>query len=217
MSAAINWTKVSLASGSTVSIGAAAANYIAITGTTGITAFDTIQAGTVRVLEFAGSLTLTYNATSLILPNAANLTTQAGDVAIFISEGSGNWRLANYQSALNTGPLSLRTPPCTLTISGSTYTPNFDTCQQPYVLLVHASCPCTIANPSTTLRNGQNGVVTVVQSSTGSDTVSWGTSYKWAGATAPTLSTGGSDRDYFAYFVDNQPAIIMSGGVLNAH
>lgn len=92
-------SSVSLASASTVNIGAAASNTINISGTTTITAFDTISAGAIRRLVFAGVLTLTHNATSLILPSGANITTAAGDVAEFVSLGSGNWRCFNYMKA----------------------------------------------------------------------------------------------------------------------
>lgn len=90
---------VTLASATTVNIGAAAANTISITGTTPITAFDTIAAGAVRRLVFSGILTLTHNATSLILPTGASITTAAGDVAEFVSLGSGNWRCIAYMRA----------------------------------------------------------------------------------------------------------------------
>lgn len=90
---------VSLASSATVNIGAAAANAITITGTTTITAFDSIADGAIRVLTFADALTLTHNATSLILPGGANITTAAGDVAVMLSLGSGNWRCIAYQRA----------------------------------------------------------------------------------------------------------------------
>lgn len=88
-----------IASASTVNIGAATGNYIDITGTTTITAFDTVTAGAIRVLKFEGILTLTHNATSLILPTGANITTAVGDVAVFVSEGSGNWRCVSYTRA----------------------------------------------------------------------------------------------------------------------
>lgn len=89
-------TIVSVASAATTNIGAAAANTINITGTTTITAFDTVASGARRILVFAGVLTLTHNATSLILPGAANIATAAGDVAEFVSLGSGNWRCIRY-------------------------------------------------------------------------------------------------------------------------
>ena len=85
-----------IASASTVDLSTATGNYIDITGTTTITSFGTVAAGQVFVLQFDGALTLTHNATSLILPGGANITTAAGDVAVMVSEGSGNWRCANY-------------------------------------------------------------------------------------------------------------------------
>lgn len=92
-----------LASASTVNIGAASTGYINITGTTTINAFDTVAAGTLRFVRFSGNLTLTYNATSMILPGAVSISVIAGDVAIFISEGSGNWRCASYEPVSVTG------------------------------------------------------------------------------------------------------------------
>lgn len=86
-----------LASASTVNIGAAGVPYITISGTTTITAFDSVPAGTRRQLRFSGALTLTHNATSLILPfSSKDWVTVAGDLATFISEGSGNWRCVSY-------------------------------------------------------------------------------------------------------------------------
>ena len=49
--------------------------------------------------RFADALTLTHNATSLILPGGASITTAAGDVAGFRSLGSGNWRCEFYSRA----------------------------------------------------------------------------------------------------------------------
>ncbi len=87
-----------VASGTTTNIAAATGNFIHITGTTTITAFDSIQAGAIRILKFDGVLTLTHNATTLILPGGVNITTAAGDIAMFVSEGGGNWRCLFYQN-----------------------------------------------------------------------------------------------------------------------
>lgn len=92
-----DWTAI--ASAGTVNIGAAATERVNITGTTTITAFDTVGAGIAREVRFDGALTLTHNATSLILPGGANITTAAGDTAKFVSEGSGNWRCLWYVQA----------------------------------------------------------------------------------------------------------------------
>lgn len=69
---------------------------LTVTGTTTITALGTMSAGIVKKLIFAGVLTFTHNATTLILPTAANITTAADDVATMLSLGSGNWRCIGY-------------------------------------------------------------------------------------------------------------------------
>jgi len=88
-----------IASATTTDIGAATGNFVKVTGTTTITGLGTVQAGTRRIVEFTGILTLTHNGTSLILPTAANITTAAGDVATFVSLGSGNWKCTGYMRA----------------------------------------------------------------------------------------------------------------------
>jgi hypothetical protein len=108
--------EVDLASAGTTDIGAAASNNVRITGTTTITSFGTAANGVTRELRFAGALTLTYNATSLILPGGANITTAAGDTATAKSLGSGNWVVTDYQRAAVV-PLAA-TPPITPTNTG---------------------------------------------------------------------------------------------------
>jgi len=89
-----------LASAATVDLGTAASQVVSISGTTSITSFGaSAPAGTVYTLQFAASLTLAYNAASLILPGAANLTTAANDCAQVLSLGSGNWICIDYQKA----------------------------------------------------------------------------------------------------------------------
>ena len=88
----------SIASASSLDI-PAVGDYFAVTGTTTITALETRTAGREITLKFDGALQITHNATSLILPGAASITTAAGDVAIFRSEGSGNWRCVAYLRA----------------------------------------------------------------------------------------------------------------------
>jgi hypothetical protein len=87
------------ASASTVDLSTADGNLIHITGGTTILGFGTVQAGARFVLVFDSILILTYNATSLILPTSASITTAAGDTAFMVSEGSGNWRCVAYQRA----------------------------------------------------------------------------------------------------------------------
>lgn len=67
-----------------------------VTGTTPIAGFgaDCVN-GTKKILIFAGATTLTYHATSLIIPAQRDYTTTAGDVIEAVSLGSGNWRITN--------------------------------------------------------------------------------------------------------------------------
>lgn len=85
-----------IASASSVDLSAATGDYVHITGTTNITALGTVASGLRFYLEFDGVLTLTHSA-GLDLPGGVNITTVAGDVGLFESEGSGNWKCINYQ------------------------------------------------------------------------------------------------------------------------
>ncbi|QIG76641.1 hypothetical protein EVC28_017 [Rhizobium phage RHph_I1_23] len=86
-----------IASAATTDLSTVGSQNVTVTGTTTITAFGTAPAGTFRRLRFSGVLTLTYNAASLILPGAVNITTAAGDVLELVSLGSGNWVATSYE------------------------------------------------------------------------------------------------------------------------
>ncbi len=100
-------SSASVASAGTTDIGGTASFFQTITGTTTITGLGTVSAGIWRVLVFAGALTLTHNAGSLILPGAASITTAAGDVAMMLSLGSGNWRCLFYSKASGAAVVSV--------------------------------------------------------------------------------------------------------------
>lgn len=87
---------VALPSASTVNIGAELTTNIAISGTTTITAFDAVAEGVTRTVVYTGAVPITYNATSMQLFNAGSRTNAAGDVSIFKSLGSGNWKEMAY-------------------------------------------------------------------------------------------------------------------------
>lgn len=93
-----------IASASTTDLGAIQGLLHDITGTTTITSFGTVAAGIWKMVKYEGALTITHNATSLILLGAENRTTADGDTQILISEGSGNWReVAYFPVAINPG------------------------------------------------------------------------------------------------------------------
>lgn len=87
-----------VAAGST-DLSTATGSYVPISGNTTITGLGTMSAGIERKLLFTGAPLIVYNATSNILPGAANIQAAAGDKAHVISEGGGNWRWLDYMPA----------------------------------------------------------------------------------------------------------------------
>lgn len=85
-----------VAASGTTDVGTAISNTVYISGSGTINSLGTAPSGARRKLIFQGVCNLTYNATSLILLGAANITTSAGDTAEFVSLGSGNWKCTEY-------------------------------------------------------------------------------------------------------------------------
>ena len=73
-------------------------SYFDVTGTTGFSAM-TVAADRQFTLQFDGVLGMTHHATNLDLPGEANITTAAGDVAIFQSTGSNTVQCISYTKA----------------------------------------------------------------------------------------------------------------------
>jgi hypothetical protein len=89
-----------ISSGSTTDLGSVPQTFKTINGTTTINSFgSSAGVGSIHFLKFAGSLTLTYNATSMILLGAANVVTQAGDISAVMYMGSSNWLMLEYTKA----------------------------------------------------------------------------------------------------------------------
>lgn len=64
----------------------------------------------------------------------------------------------------------------------------------------------TLANP-TNLVAGQSGVIVITQDATGSRTLAYGSYFKFASGTAPTLTTTASAVDVLAYYVESATRI----------
>lgn len=91
-----------IASASSLSLPSTGGGVFNVTGTTTINGIGAAQGGRKVTLVFGGALTLTHNGSSFILPGAANITTEAGDIAEFTNEAaadesSSNWRMTNWQ------------------------------------------------------------------------------------------------------------------------
>jgi len=64
----------------------------------------------------------------------------------------------------------------------------------------------TLANP-TNITAGQSGVIVITQDGTGSRTLAYGSYFKFAGGTAPTLTTTAAAVDVLAYYVESSTRI----------
>lgn len=110
-------TGTAIASASTINLNTATGNRVHITGTTAITAV-TLTRGP-RTVIFDGVLTLTHNATTNNLPGAANITTAAGDRAIYEGDGTTVY-CVNYIKASGTAVAPSGGITTTETITGNT-------------------------------------------------------------------------------------------------
>ena len=86
---------------------------------------------------------------------------------------------------------------------GATITPDFAVANNFSVTLGGNR---TLANP-TNLTAGQSGVITITQDGTGSRTLAYGSYWKFASGTAPTLTTTASAVDVLAYYVESSTRI----------
>lgn len=93
-------TPVTVPSASTVDLGSLVQNVI-ITGNNNISSFGSSGTpGQTSRIQFTGTLSLVYNATSMLLPNnAQSLPLFPGDMVEAICIATGNWRVFGYSPA----------------------------------------------------------------------------------------------------------------------
>lgn len=94
----------------TVDLGAIPSHSIVIDGTTTISSFGSSANVNYPIYNilFTNNLTLSYNATSLVLPGGTNVLTNGGDFMTIVYIGSGNWRVSSYTKLVNpTTPATL--------------------------------------------------------------------------------------------------------------
>lgn len=181
-----------IASATTTDLGTKESQFLTISGTTTIAGFGSISAGITKYVTFSDALTLTHNATSLILPGAASITTAAGDTARFLSLGSGNWRCMNYtRSNGQTVALSTTFFDGTVSLPGLAFTSDTDT----GIYRIGAN------NIGVTL-----GGTKYLDASTTATTITYGTSTYAFGATLALTSSGNA-----AWTATNGTVSITSG------
>lgn len=169
---AISGAEEVIASAATTNIGGSATIQVSITGTTTITGFGTVGAGTQRWGRFTGALTLTHNATSLILPNGgSNITTAAGDRFSATSLGSGNWLVNDYTRADGTAlaggggvPQNSQSTAYTVVLADAgkhILHPSADTTARTMTIPANASVPFPIGSTLTFVNQNSAGVMTI--------------------------------------------------------
>lgn len=101
--------------------------------------------------------------------------------------------LAAGTTTLAPGPVPKRTVALT---DGATITPNASTAD---VATVTLGGNRTMAAPTGTPIDNQQLVFRITQDATGSRTITWNAAYRFAGGTAPTLTTTPNKTDYFGF------------------
>lgn len=85
-----------IASAATMDLTTMDGYYASVTGNTTVTGLGTEVAGISYWLRTASTPLFKYNASTLLLPGAADITAVAGDIFRFTSEGSGVWICTGY-------------------------------------------------------------------------------------------------------------------------
>lgn len=119
-----------IASAATVNLTTATGNAVHITGAVTITAV-TLGSGMWRAVVFDGALTLTHHATNNNLPGGVNITTVAGDRALYWADGTTTYCLF-YQPVTVTGTgsqVKAASPTFTGTPAAPTAAPGTNTTQ----------------------------------------------------------------------------------------
>lgn len=165
-----------------------------------------------EINQGAGVVTITPTTSTI---NGASTYTLAQGVGVYLISDGTNWIAFSggggvSLAAANAWLAGQAVTPSTVSISTATFTPNFASSNNFNITLVHASCPCTLANPTNVVA-GQSGVIVINQSSTGADLItSYGSSYIFTNGASPTLSTAANATDLLSYYVVDSTHIRLS-------
>lgn len=186
-----------------------------VTGATNVTAAGALMDSEVSSLTGIKTLTVpnsttisTFGATLTAAASAAAARTllALGTIATLAETTVAEWRGNTADRALSTDQVWSAMAEETLTDAANiafNMSAGFD-----FVLTLGGNR--TLDNP-TNAKVGQRGRIRVVQDGTGTRLISaYGTSYEFAGGTAPTLSTGAGDEDILYYDVISSTRILIT-------
>jgi len=130
------------------------------------------------------------------LAKASNLSDVANAATARSNLGAAALASAQSFTAAQRGSITSLT-------DGATITPDFAAANN-FSLTIGGNR--TLANP-TNLTAGQSGVIVITQDGTGSRTLAYGSYFKFASGTAPSLTTTASAVDVLAYYVESSTRI----------
>lgn len=193
--------------GQTVPSCSTASSALLWTSGTGFSCNTSITAAAVPASGLTGT-TLASNVVTSSLTTVGTIATGVwSGTALLAAKIPADVAYLDVAQAFTAGQAVTKSTPA---ISTATFTPNFAASTNFDIGLIHASCPCTLANP-TNIVAGQSGVIGIIQSATGGDTITtYGTDYIFTNTTAPTLSSTASAVDYYSYYVEDSTHIRMS-------
>lgn len=129
--------------------------------------------------------------TFLTTPSSANLATA-------VTDETGSGALVFGTNPTIAKPVMNATNPTAQTYSPSasgTATLDLSLSNQHYITMPAGNITVALSNDT----NNQVFVVSILQDATGSRTVTWFSTIRWAGGSAPTLTTTASKRDVFGF------------------
>jgi hypothetical protein len=179
--------------GSAGQIGVAGTNY----GTSGQVLTSGGAGAAVTWATVSNAVSSVNSETGVVVLDAADVGAQPFDA------DTAKTDIAQTYTAAQVGAIT------TLT-DGATIAPDFSLSNNFTLTLTAAGR--TLANP-TNVTAGQSGVIVINQDGTGSRTITtYGSYFKFAGGTAPDLSTGANDIDALSYYCVSSTIIIASLG-----
>lgn len=191
-----------------------------------------VQGGVTKQIPYSASLVVTSGQTFSLLAGASEIVSSGASLAISGTETHSSGSIATYSAgaAFSIGAGASLTVSSGAAISGlpvlngvnawsggnsgtiialssgASVATNFALGNNfSYTITTNG----TLANPSNVVA-GQSGVISVTQGSGGSFTLAYGANWKFAGGTAPVLSTTAAAVDVLAYYARTATAIYAS-------